>query len=36
MLNFEISESKISITFKNVIEDEMLNKVHSILFGKNI
>lgn len=36
MLNFEVSESKISITFKDIIEDEMLNKMHSILFDKNV
>ena len=34
MLNFEVSESKISITFKNIIEDEMLNKFHYIIFKK--
>lgn len=33
MLNFEVSESKISITFKNVIEDDILNKIHLILFN---
>lgn len=36
MLNFEVSESKISIAFKNIIDDEMLDKMHSILFDKNI
>ncbi len=36
MLNFEVSESKISITFKDIIEDEILNKMHSILFDKNV
>lgn len=35
MLNFEVTESKISINFKNIIEDKILNKIHSILFGKN-
>lgn len=35
MLNFEVSESKISITFKNIIEDKILNKIHSILFDQN-
>lgn len=32
MLNFEVSESKISITFKDIIEDEMLNKFHYAIF----
>lgn len=36
MLEFEVSESKISITFKNVVDNNILNKIHSILFDKNI
>ena len=32
MLNFEVSESKISITFKSIVEDEILNKLHAIIF----
>lgn len=36
ILSFEVSESKISITFKNTIEDKILNKMHSILFDKNV
>lgn len=31
MLEFEITELKISITFKNVVDDEILKKFHSIL-----
>lgn len=31
ILEFEITESKISITFKNVVDDEILEKIHSIL-----
>ncbi len=31
MLEFNVSESKISIDFKNVISDEILKKVHSII-----
>lgn len=31
MLEFNVSESKISIDFKNVVSDEMLEKVHSII-----
>lgn len=32
MLEFNISESKISITFKNVIDDIILNQIHDISF----
>jgi len=32
ILNFEISESKISITFKDIIEDKIIDKFHSIIF----
>lgn len=32
ILNFEISESKISITFKDIIEDKIVDKFHSIIF----
>ena len=28
MLNFEVSESKISITFKNIIDDNILNELN--------
>lgn len=31
MLEFNVSESKISIGFKNVIDDEILKKIHSII-----
>ena len=29
MLEFNVSESKISIDFKNVINDNILSKIHS-------
>lgn len=32
ILNFEVSETKISITFKNVIEDEIVNILHNKIF----
>ena len=32
ILNFEVSESKISITFKNIIEDRILNIFHNEIF----
>lgn len=32
ILNFEVSESKISITFKNIIEDRILNVFHNEIF----
>ena len=32
ILNFEVSESKISITFKNIIEDKILNIFHNEIF----
>ena len=32
ILNFEVSESKISITFKNIIEDKILNIFHDEIF----
>ena len=31
MLEFEVSETKISITFKNVIDDKVLNKLHKMI-----
>ena len=34
ILNFEISESKISITFKDIIEDKIIDKFHSIIFKR--
>lgn len=34
LLNFEVFESKISITFKNTIEDEILNIFHDAIFNK--
>ena len=36
MLNFEVSESKITITLKNEIQDNILNKIQTTLFDKNI
>ena len=32
MLNFEVSESKISITFKEIISDDILSKIHEQIF----
>lgn len=32
ILNFEVSESKISITFKNIVEDKVLNIFHTEIF----
>lgn len=32
MLNFEVSETKISITFKQIISDKFLNKIHETIF----
>ena len=32
ILEFNISESKVSITFKNIISDEFLNQIHDKLF----
>ena len=32
MLEFEVSESKISITFKNFVSDKMLEKLHNEIF----
>ncbi len=32
MLNFEVSESKISITFKNELEDDIIEKLHKAIF----
>lgn len=34
ILNFEVSESKISITFKTIIKDEILNIFHNTIFNK--
>lgn len=33
MLNFEVSESKISITFKEMLEDSILSKIHNEILG---
>ena len=32
LLNFEISETKISIVFKNIIDDENIKELHQIIF----
>ena len=32
MLNFEVSESKISITFKDLIDDSIISKIHKEIF----
>lgn len=32
LLNFEISETKISIVFKNIIDDEKINELHGLIF----
>ena len=32
MLEFNVSESKISITFKNFVSDKMLEKLHNEIF----
>lgn len=32
LLNFEISEAKVSILFKNMIDDEKINKLHELIF----
>ncbi len=32
LLNFEISETKISIVFKNIIDDEKINELHELIF----
>lgn len=34
ILEFNVSESKISIDFKNVVDDEMLEKIHKIIKDK--
>lgn len=34
LLELNISESKISITFKNIIEDNLLDKIHKLLIKK--
>ena len=31
MLEFEVCETKISITFKNIIDDKVLNKLHKMI-----
>lgn len=31
MLNFEVSESKLSITFKDIIDDSLLEEIHKII-----
>ena len=33
MLNFDVSESKISIDFRNVVDDRILEKLHNILLN---
>ena len=33
ILCFNVTESKISITFKNIIEDDIINKFHKIMFN---
>ena len=33
MLSFEVSESKISITFKNILEDNAVNLFHNAIFN---
>jgi len=35
MLSFEVSESKISITFKNIIDEKILNTIQEYIFEKN-
>ena len=35
ILEFNVSESKISIVFKNIIDDEVLDKIHNLLISKN-
>ena len=32
LLNFEISETKISIVFKNIIDDEKIKELHELIF----
>ena len=32
LLNFEVSESKISITFKDIINDQILSSLHEVIF----
>ena len=32
LLNFEISDTKISIVFKNVIEDKKIQELHKLIF----
>ena len=32
LLNFEISETKISIVFKSIIDDEKINELHELIF----
>ena len=34
MLELNVSESKISITFKNTVSDKMLEKLHEEIFNK--
>lgn len=34
LLNFEVSDSKICITFKDIVNDDILEKVHEILIWK--
>ena len=35
VLELNVSESKISIVFKNIIDDEILDKLHNLLISKN-
>ncbi len=32
LLNFEVSETKISIVFKNIVDDEKVNDLHELIF----
>ena len=34
LLNFEISETKISIVFKNIVDDENIKELHELIFLK--
>lgn len=36
MLEFDVSESKISITFKNVVDDKVLNEIHSKVLNSKV
>lgn len=32
MLNFEVSETKISVTFNSIVNDKILEKMHKMIF----